>query len=288
MKRITNVLCICMLLAYSVTAQINTPQPSSAGSVSSTVGLTEVSIEYFRPKKKGRQIFGSGDEFLEQYGNIWRTGANSGSKLTLSTDVKIGGQDVTAGTYLIFTIPNADEWKFMLYSDLSLGGNVAGYDKSKEVLNISVKPIALDQPVETLTFQISDISEDNTSANLHFAWDRASFKVPIQVNFDEQVMASIEANTMVNPQNYLAAARYYLSTDKDLDQALTWINQYLEVGENSQQFWNLHTKARILAKLGEKKKAIKTAEESMKLAKEYSRGDFGYVKRNEELISSLN
>lgn len=286
-RKITNLIALCILVSFGATAQINTPAASPAGSVSSTVGLTDITIDYFRPKKKGRMIFGTGDQYLEQYGNIWRTGANSGSKLTLSTDVKIGGQDVKAGEYLIFTKPGAAEWRFMLYSDVSLGGNTAGYDTKNEVLNMAVKPIKLNNVVETLTFNISDISEDNTSANIHFSWDNTSFKVPVTVDYDAIVMADIAAKTQVNPANYVAAANYYFTTGKDLNKALEWMNKYLAVGENSQQFWNVHVKAQILAKMGKTKEAIATANDSLAKAKASERGDFGYIKRNEDLLASL-
>ncbi|ELR70799.1 hypothetical protein C900_03407 [Fulvivirga imtechensis AK7] len=261
--------------------------PSPEGSVSSKVGLTKVTIDYFRPKVKGRKIFGEGGDYLEQYGNIWRTGANSGSKITLSTDVEIAGKKVPAGEYLIFTIPGKDEWKFMLYSDLNIGGNTSAYKEENEVVRASVKPTKLAEKVETLTFNIADISEDNTTANIQMAWDDVSIKVPVKVTFDDVVMKDIAAKTKVNPNNYIAAANYYYTTGKDLNQALEWVNMYLAEGENSKQFWNVHLKAQILAKMGKKKEAIEAAKKSMELAKNFEAGDFGYIKRNEDLITSL-
>jgi len=98
-------------------------------------------------------------------------------------------------------------------------------------------------------------------------------------------MESIEANTIVNPRNYLTAANYYYTTDRDMEQALEWINIYLE--SNPTQFWNIHLKAQILAKKGDKKAAIETAEKSLQMAKDFPQGDFGYIKRNEDLIAGL-
>lgn len=224
---------------------------------------------------------------MQPYGQLWRTGANSGSKITFSTDVKIAGQDVEAGEYLIFSTPGKDSWDFMLYSDLSLGGNVAGYDESKQVVKTSVKPTWTSSNTETLTFNISDISSDDTSANIEMTWANASVKVPFTVSFHETVMKSIAQNLVVNPGNYVAAANYYLSTNTDLPQALKWMNMYLAVEGNEGQFWHIHTKARILAAMGNKKEAIATAKDSMDKAKSFPQGDFGYVKRNEDLISSL-
>lgn len=267
------------------TAQINTPQPSPAGSVSSTVGLTEVTIDYFRPGMKGRKIFGSGDAFLEQYGEVWRTGANSGSMVTFSTDVKVAGQEVAAGTYQMVSIPGESEWQIMLISD-PIGGNEAAYDESKAVMKTTVKSSSPMNTVERMTFQITDISSDNTSAMIQFSWESTMWSIPITVDFHDQVMTDIDANTKVNPQNYVTAANYYLSAGENLEQALDWMNKYLAVGQNANQFWNVHTKAKILAKLGKKKEAIATAKESIEKAKANG-NDFGYVKRNEELISSL-
>ncbi|MEM7107639.1 MAG: DUF2911 domain-containing protein [Bacteroidota bacterium] len=286
MKKIAFLLLFIVCVAWHTNAQINIPQPSPAGSVYSRVGLTDITIDYFRPKVKGRKIFGEGSDFLQPYGILWRAGANSGSKLTLSTDVEIGGKKVEAGEYLIFMTPGKDQFEFRLYSDLSLGGNVAGYEKSKEVLSVTAKALSI-PPVETLAYQITDISEDNTTANIEFSWADVAVKVPVKVSFDEVIMADIASKTQVNPGNYLAAARYYYTTDKDLNQALEWINKYLAVDKNSKQFWNLHLKAQILAKMGDKKAAIATAEESKELATNYPNGDFGYIKRNEDLIAQI-
>ncbi|WNB17072.1 DUF2911 domain-containing protein [Marivirga arenosa] len=289
MKKSIFVMCLSVLLISSIElkAQINIPQPSPKAKVETTVGLTDVSISYFRPSLKGRKIFGEGDGYLQPYGVLWRAGANSGSILSLSSEAVIAGKKVAAGEYLIFMTPGEKEWEFKLYSDLSLGGNVGLYDEAKEVMSVIVNADVLDEKVETLTYQISDISPDNTAANIHFRWENVSVKVPFEVSYDAQVMAQIEQNTKVNPRNLISAANYYYTTDRDLKQALQWIDTYLAEGNNSQQFWNLHLKAQILAKMGDKKAAKAVAEKSIEIAKQNSSGDFGYVKRNQDLIDSL-
>ncbi|MFT4834149.1 MAG: hypothetical protein ACI83W_000548 [Marinoscillum sp.] len=288
MSKITKLTLIAFLFVYgSAFAQINTPQPSPAGSVSSVVGLTDVSIDYFRPKVKGRAIFGEGDSFLQPYGELWRTGANSGSKLTLSTDVKIAGTDVKAGEYLILTIPGKDEWSFIVYSDPSIGGNMSEYAEENAAAIAKVMSTKLASSVEALTFQITDISDDNTSANIEMSWSDVSVKVPMTVDFVSVVMADIAKKTQVDPSNYVQAANFYLSQNKELDKALEWMNMYLAVEGNGKQFWNIHTKAKIQAALGQKKEAIATANKSIELGKANEGGDFGYVKRNEDLIKSL-
>lgn len=273
-------------LAFNGTAQINTPAPSPAGSVSAVVGLTDIEINYFRPQMKGRKIFGDADALVPN-GQLWRAGANSGTTIKFSDAVKVAGQDLAAGEYLFLATPGASEWEVVFYSDISLGGNMSGYDDSKAALKVKVKSGQLTETVSTLTYNIADISENSENANVQMAWENTVVNVPIQVSFDESVMKAIAENTVVNPNNLMAAARYYLSTDKDLDQALAWVNSYLAVGDNAGQFWNVHIKAQILAKQGNKKEAIKVAKESMEAAKAFASGDFGYIKRNEDLIASL-
>ncbi len=287
MMKTTKLILICLLASFGAMAQINTPAPSPAGSVTTMVGLTEVKIDYFRPSMKGRQIFGEGDDYLLQLGELWRTGANSGTKLTLSTDAKVAGVDVKEGTYLILSVPGKEEFEFILYSDPSIGGNMSRVEDEKKVVSTKVKVTEMPWDIETMTFSIQNIAADNTSADIWFGWEKSSFSVPIEVEYDEMVMKDIASKTKVRPGNYMQAANYYLNAGKDLNQALEWVNMYLAIGENSKQFWNVYTKARILAELGMKKEAIAAAEESIATAKANEGGDFGYIKRNEDLIAEV-
>ena len=265
-------------------AQVQIPSASPAGSVSSRVGLTDVKIEYSRPKVKGRTIFGEASKgALVPYGTIWRTGANSGSKITFSDNVKVEGIDVPKGEYLIFTWPGATEWTVSLYKDVSLGGNTGGYDKANEAANFKVKPEKLTEKVETLTFNISDIADDSRSAKIQLAWENTSVKFGITVDYDAVVIKSIQDNTVVNPYNYFQAAVYYLENGKDLNQALTWVNLAAE-GMNS-PFWVLHQKAKIQKALGDKAGATATAKASLESAKNANNRDYQVM--NEELIKTL-
>jgi tetratricopeptide (TPR) repeat protein len=275
-----------ILLAFTMAvaeAQVQTPSASPAGSVSTTVGLTEVKIDYFRPRVKGRKIFGTDPNVLLPYGKLWRTGANSGTKITFSDDVKVEGIAVPKGEYLIFTWPGATEWTVSLYKDVKLGGNTDAYDKAQEAANFKVKSEKLTEKVETFTINIGDISDDSKTAKVQLAWENTSVKFTIGVDYDAKVMKSIETYTKVNPGNYFQAAVYYLENGKDLKQALEWINK-AEQG-NPGAFWILHQKAKIQKALGDKAGAIATANTSLEAAKKANNRD--YQMMNEELIKSL-
>jgi len=276
-----------MLVAFAwiAQAQIQTPAPSPAGSVSSVVGLTDVKVNYSRPQMKGRKIFGEGSSVLLPYGEIWRTGANAGTIISFSDDVTVEGTKVAKGEYLIFTWPGASEWTVALYTDLSIGGNTAAYDKSKEAVNFKVKAGKLTETVETLTINIADIAEDNKSANVQIAWENTSVKFKVGVEYDAKVMAAIEANTKVNPGNLIAAANYYYNTKKDLKQAIAWMEKGIAEG-NPKAFWNIHTLAKMKMEAGDKAGAKTAAQKSLELAKGAD-SDFGYIKQNEELLKTL-
>ena len=269
-------------------AQIETPAPSPAGKVYSKVGLTDVEISYSRPKMKGRKIFGAGDDYLVPFGKIWRTGANAGTILSIDKDLTVEGQNLPAGEYMILTIPGKDSWAVIFYNDKSIGGNMAKHKQEDEQLRVSVTPGKLTEPVETLTFNIADISADNTTAAIELAWENTAVKVGIKTDFDKEIMEEIAKKTKVSPNTYAAAANYYFNNGKDLDQAIEWMSKAIEANPNA--FWNIHTKAQMLAKKGDKKsikEAIATAEESLAKAKAAD-SDFGYIKRNEDLIAALN
>lgn len=271
------------LVSLAAAAQVQTPAASPAGSVSTTVGLTDVKIDYSRPRAKGRKIFGTDATVLVPYDKIWRTGANNGTRISFSDDVKVEGISVPKGEYLILTWPGATEWTISLYKDVSLGGNTGGYDASKDAAKFKVKAGKVTEKVETLTLSIGDISDDSKSAKVQIAWENTSVKFTINADYDEKVMASIKANTVVSPNNYFQAAVYYLETGKDLKQALEWVNKAAE-GMNS-PFWVTHQKAKIQKGLGDKTGALATANVSLEAAKKANNRD--YQMMNEDLIKSL-
>ena len=264
-------------------AQVQTPAASPAGSVFTVVGLTDVKIDYFRPRAKGRKIFGSEASVLVPYGKIWRTGANSGTKISFSDDVKVEGIAVPKGEYLILTWPGATEWTISIYKDLSLGGNTGDYDAKNDAANFKVKAEKLAEKVETLTFAIGDISDDSKSAKVQLAWENTSVKFTIATNYEDKVMKSIAASTKVDPGNYFSAAVYYLENGKDLKQALEWINKAVE--GMSAPYYVTYQKARIQKALGDKAGAIATANASLESSKQAQNRD--YQMMNEELIKSL-
>lgn len=266
------------LVSFGMFAQaqgLKVPQASPTQTIKQNFGVGEISIEYSRPSVKGRVIFGG----LLPFGKIWRTGANSATKITFSDDVKLEGSDVKAGIYAIYTIPNKDSWEIMLYKDLTLGGNVADYKAENELLRLKVAPTAYLEKVETFTINLNDITP--TSTTLELIWDKTKVPVKITTEIDAKVMKSIEASVTTDSRPYYQAASYYLDNNKDLNQALVWVNKALE--QNPKAFYMMMTKAKIELKLQNKTAAIASAEKTILLAKEAKNED--YVKMAEIFIA---
>jgi hypothetical protein len=167
---------VSILIAVTGFSQTK-PQPSPESTVQQKVGLTDIKINYYRPGLKGRSMF----EKLTPIDKIWRTGANSGTKISFSTNVTIEGEEVPAGEYLIYSIPGSEKWTIMLYTDTSLGGRVANYDEDKELVRFETTSINVDPKVETLTFQIGDLGEESTTASIIFLWENTCWKLRVEV-----------------------------------------------------------------------------------------------------------
>ena len=80
----TKLITLLLLIgAFTLQAQIQTPQPSPSSKVHQTIGLSEVTVEYSRPAMRGRTIFGE----LVPYDKMWRLGANMATTLEISTPI---------------------------------------------------------------------------------------------------------------------------------------------------------------------------------------------------------
>ncbi len=126
-----------------------------------------VSVTYGSPSVRGRTIWGG----LEPYGEVWRTGANEATVFELSENMKIQGQDLAAGQYALFTIPDKDKWTIIFNEAYDQWGAFE-YDEAKDVLRVDATPLPLKDKKETLDF----IIDGNTVA---MQWD--GLHVPFKI-----------------------------------------------------------------------------------------------------------
>ncbi|HSF89135.1 MAG TPA: DUF2911 domain-containing protein [Saprospiraceae bacterium] len=274
--------CVFLMLMFGLSttmmrAQLQTPAPSPSAKIEQKIGLTDVTVEYSRPSKKGRVIFGD----VVQYDAVWRTGANAATKITFSDDVTFGGAEVKKGSYALMTKPGKKTWSVMLYPHNST--SFGSYLES-DVKPITVTTESIEMPKETdvETFMIGFDGLTNHGGTLYLLWERTFVPIEIKVNTDKTVEASI-TKVMGGPSanDYFSAASYYYAEKKDLNKALEWINKSISM--NNEKYWVLRTKSLIQADLGDNKGAIETATRSLELAKADDNPD--YVRMNEASIA---
>lgn len=271
--KVFSVLALVIFCQSGAFAQLDIPRPSPMGKVTQDFGLNQITIEYSRPGVKGRVIFGD----LVPYGKLWRTGANSATKITLKDDAKFEGKDVPKGEYSLLTIPGAAEWTIIINKDPKAG--VADYDQTKDQARFTVKPTKVTEKVESFTINIANVEIDRATVEIVWENTRAAFTVTTEV--DSKVMKQIDEAMKGIPQNtYFRSAVYYLENGKDLNKALEWINLALKENE---RFFIVHQKAKIQAALGDYKGAIVTAQHSKELAIKEKNDD--YVALNDKAIA---
>lgn len=273
-----NILPAALLLAGTAVMsaqQLKVPAPSPFQSIKQNFALSEITIEYSRPSAKNRVVFGD----VVPFGKIWRTGANASTRIGFGEDVKVEGTAIPSGTYALYTIPNKDSWELLFYKDLTLGGNVNEYKKENEVARITVKPTAICEKVETMTFDIADMSSSQASIRLNWENTRVTFTVKTEI--DDRVMKGIDKALEKDTRPYYQAASYYYDNNKDLAKAAEWVDK--AISQNPKAFYMYLLKAKIKAKQGDKKAALAAAEQVIPLAKEAKNDD--YVRMAEKFIA---
>lgn len=274
-------LILSLFIGFIASAQIAMPPASPTFELKGTVGLAEVKVVYSRPSARGRTVAGE----LIPYNEVWRTGANASTKISFSQDVKLNGNPVPAGEYALYTQFTEETATIILSKKLDWWGAI-GYEPSHDFLRFDVPVKHPSSHYETFTISFSDFTLN--SANLNMKWEHTKAMFNIESDVDAKVMADIKAQvidkTPSNPGLYFQAAGYYYDTEKDSKQALEWVNKAIE-GSQQEQYWVIHLKAKLLARLGNKKEAVSTAQKSMKLAEEGGNPD--YVRLNEKLIASM-
>lgn len=273
MKKILVLTMVC--LTYMGFGQIKTPAASPSSTVEQSVGLSTFTVEYSRPGVKDRVIFA--EDGLVPFGKKWRAGANAATKLTFSDEVMIGDGKIDAGSYALLITPNAETWDFHLYTHTS--SRFGTYLDMEPALSYSGKVNKMGGSIESYTISFQNVKPNGCT--IDFLWDDTWVQLPVSVEVDAKVMASIE-KVMAGPSSndYFQAATYYHTAGKDLNVALEYITKATDVEEP--KFWQVRRKALILADLGKMEDAVKTAELSMMLAEKAGNDD--YVRLNKKSI----
>lgn len=276
---------VLTVISAQVLAQgtITTPRtPSPGATVSQTIGISTVSVNYSRPSVKGREVWGA----LVPYGwNVqpfgarneapWRAGANENSVLELSHPATIEGKTVPAGSYGLFFVINKDNTgEVVLSKDFRSWGSFF-YDPKQDQLRAKIQ--LRDAPhTEMLTYDFINLTK--TTGELVLNWEKKQFPVKIEFAVDDLVMANAREqlkNTVgFSWQGFSSAANYALQNNtNNTEEALKWIDQAIA---QNKSFTTLRIKSGLVAKTGKKEESDKLLKEAMDVATEVEINNYGY------------
>lgn len=163
---------------------------SPIGIARTQIGDTYVKVTYGRPYIRDRQIFGPAAEEdgpLVPYDDVWRTGANEATEITVSGPVLVAGSRLAAGTYSVFTRPGPDEWTVYISADVGLDGTgrfdaatetfTPVFEPDQALLTLRVPSARLSEPVDPFTMTFEPVAG---GADLVLRWDRTEVRIPVR------------------------------------------------------------------------------------------------------------
>lgn len=171
----TSLLFILLSVDLLIAQEAIKPRPSPLAIVNARYKDTYIKITYSQPHKRRRSIFGD----LVPFGQVWRTGANEATELTLTKDIIINDLPLKAGTYSIFTIPDKDSWTIIINNDVGMWG-AYNYNSKMDVMRFQV-PIQILQGAVYEAFTIQ-IEQKNEKGELVMRWDSVQVRIPFQFN----------------------------------------------------------------------------------------------------------
>ena len=173
---------IVIMLSYPLYITFLNPiSPKSTINYNNTLNNKEVSlqVDYSRPQKKGRLIFGSEEEgALVPYNKYWRTGANFCTDFYTSSEILFNGNKLDSGKYFLYTFPNEDTWDVVLNSEHGRFG-FFNPNRDNDILITSVPSYLIDDNLEQFTIDFQKKAETLDTLYLRLRWDNISVEIPI-------------------------------------------------------------------------------------------------------------
>ena len=252
-----------IFISYFSYSQLLSPVASPKTKIIQKVGLVDINLEYSRPSKKNRKIFGG----LVPYGKIWRTGANNPTLISFSENIKLNNKLIEKGDYHIYSVPSESKLDLIIYEKTDAWGSLSDFDESLIKARVVSNFIDLPFTVETFTIAFNDIS--NNGASLIINWDNKQAVYMIDVLTKGKMIENINKTLSENPtaNDYRKAAVYYYEENIDIAKAVKWIDIAFKDTDNL-KYWQLRYKALIYEKAGNIIKAKEYAEKGFKNAKE--------------------
>ena len=273
-------------------------EASPAASVSQTVGISSITVNYSRPSIRGREVWGT----LVPYGwdkagsaigleSPWRAGANENTILHLSNDAKVEGTMVPAGDYGLFIVVNKDNTAELILSKDYKSWGAFRYNPKQDQMRANIIVRDVPESVEKLYYSFDSVNR--TWAELDLNWAKKQFPVKIEFAVDDIVMENarevLNGQTAFQYQNLNAAAVYGLAHNEDTALVMLWTDRVLAT--KPQNYTALANKAAVLKKGGDLVASAKILKDAMQFADDGELNAYGYQllgeKKYAEAIDAL-
>ncbi len=226
---------------------------SASASLHQTIGVTKITLEYYRPNAREREIWGT----VVPYNKVWRAGANIATTIEVSDNIVVSGQPLKAGKYALFVLPGKKEWTFIFdENDFQFGAFF--YQGQTDALRVTVPAVKTNNKVESLLYFFDHVVYNK--GDLSLVWGDHSATLELETSEEailESVMAKIkDAETNQNHRAYIDASAWALDHKKMVDKVPGWLKASRDIKEN---FGNNFLEARLHALRGDYDLAIKEA-----------------------------
>lgn len=240
-------------------SDLGLPEASQLAVVKQRIGVTDVTVTYHRPLVNGRKVWGG----LVPLGEVWRAGANENTTFEVSMPVQIEGQPLAKGVYGLHMIPTPDTWT-VIFSKAATSWGSYTYNQAEDALRVTVKPRPSEME-EALDYEFEDLKAD--SASVTMKWEKIAVPFRVSTKEEETTLPFIRSQLRGRAQYSWGplneAAQYCLTKKLNLDEALKWADQSLQIEE---RFENLSTKADLLQALNRADDAKKVRDRAQEIA----------------------
>ncbi len=148
------------------------PLPSPAATATTQLDGKTLTVHYNAPSVRGRKIIGGE---VVPYGKVWRTGANPATTFITAANLKVGTLSVPAGTYTLYTLPEAGTWMLIVNKQTGQWGTVYHQDQDLGRTPMIGNPLARPQEVMSISFE----NTHKNTTELHIRWENTDRYVTI-------------------------------------------------------------------------------------------------------------
>ncbi|WP_158306095.1 DUF2911 domain-containing protein [Maribacter sp. HTCC2170] len=243
--------------------QLMIPRASPKASLSQSIGVCSISVDYGRPSVRGRKIFNG----MVPYGKVWRAGANEATAVSFNHNIVIGNSEIKAGKYGLFMIPNKETWTVILNKDWQQWG-AYNYNSKDDIFRIEIEPI-ISPHTELCTYSFVNITKEE--GVLRMEWEKVRVDIAIKTATNDHTLQEIDMvlnKVKENWYSFSAAAQYHFYELKDTDKALEYIDVAIALNAPNPSPWML--KSQIMASLERYPEAIELAEKAIRVCKDHN------------------